>query len=89
VHTNLADYYLGKWGGGVEKPFTHTPEIVVRLKLVEGRAKACRHVPDMPLVFGSCEPGTERFNLRKMSQLPYSLLRSGQADLLRSTCLCK
>ena len=87
VHRTLAEYYSGTWSGSAQKPFTYTPQLMTRLKLTESQGKACRYVPDMPLIFRSSEV-SERFNLRKMSQLPYSLLHSRQFQLLRSLCFC-
>ncbi|KAK7499076.1 hypothetical protein BaRGS_00009623 [Batillaria attramentaria] len=87
VHRTLADYYTGTWSGSAQKPFTFNKQLMDRLKLTDPQGKACRYVPDMPLIFMSSEV-SERFNLRKMSQLPYSLLHSRQFDRLRSDCFC-
>ena len=44
-----------------------------RYGLKHDHGMACRYVPEQPLVFRATEI-SERFNYRKMSQLPFSLL---------------
>ncbi|KAL9973170.1 hypothetical protein ACROYT_G019587 [Oculina patagonica] len=78
IHTNMSDYFLGKWSGGVKKPYVNK----------EGKEMSMdRLVPKQPLMFDSRE-GKEIYNLRKLSELPFHLLRSGNLEKMREECLC-
>ncbi|KAL8605123.1 hypothetical protein ACOMHN_018924 [Nucella lapillus] len=87
IYRSLAEYFQGAWSGSAQKPFTYSKQMTARLELGHDQGKACRFVPDMPLVFRSSEV-SERFNLRKMSELPFALLFSYQFDLIRTACFC-
>ena len=78
IHSYMSDYFLGKWSGGVKKPFENK----------EGEKKSMdRLVAKQPLMFDSPE-GKEIFNLRKLSELPFHLLHSDNLDEMKEECLC-
>ena len=78
IHSYMSDYFLGKWSGGVKKPFENK----------EGEKKSMdRLVAKQPLLFDSRE-GKEIFNLRKLSELPFHLLHSENLDKMKEECLC-
>ena len=79
LHSTIADYYMGKWRGSFQKPY-YDPVRKTELQ-------ACRLLPEQPMVFGTCDVD-ERQNVRKMSQLPHSLLHSKRHDDLRSEVFC-
>ena len=78
IHTNMSEYFLGKWSGGVKKPFVNK----------EGKEMSMdRLVPKQPLMFDS-RKDQAIYNLRKLSELPFHLLKSGNFDQMREECLC-
>lgn len=78
IHSYMSDYFLGKWSGGVKKPFENK----------EGEKKSMdRLVAKQPLMFDSPE-GKQIFNLRKLSELPFHLLHSENLDEMKEECLC-
>ena len=78
IHANMSDYFLGKWSGGVKKSFINK----------EGKEISMdRLVPKQPLMFDTRE-GKEMYNLRKLSELPFHLLHSGNLEQMREECLC-
>ncbi|XP_023244232.1 NACHT and WD repeat domain-containing protein 2-like [Centruroides sculpturatus] len=78
-HSSIADYFLGKWGGGKPKPFTYTEMQKQRFNLKDKSGEADRKVPLQPLYFTS-KDGKIRYNLRKFGELPYHLVRSQRFD---------
>ncbi|XP_050388645.1 NACHT and WD repeat domain-containing protein 2 [Patella vulgata] len=82
MHSNLADYFLGTWGGGVPKPFEYTELHRQRFGLSEKKGEGDRKVPAQPLKFVDKDGRVFRHNLRKLSELPYHLLRSHRHDEL-------
>ena len=84
MHSTISDYYLGVWSGIRKKPFRHPALLMAKYKLVENEDEECRFVPEQPFRFEQ----TDSFNLRKMSQLPYSLLCSKRYDELKTCVLC-
>ena len=77
IHANMSDYFLGKWSGGVKKSFINK----------EGKQMSMdRFVPKQPLMFDTRE-GKEIYNLRKMSELPFHLLHSGNLEQMKEECL--
>jgi hypothetical protein len=52
IHSILADYFLGKWGGGTKKPYYFTPGLKAMLGRKEKFEHADRKVPLQPLIFG-------------------------------------
>ncbi|KAK3084992.1 hypothetical protein FSP39_022500 [Pinctada imbricata] len=79
LYFNMADYYLGTWGGSTQKPYTDS--------VVGKERRACRLLPEQPYVFGTCDID-KRYNLRKMTLLPPCLLNSCRHDELRSEIFC-
>ena len=78
IHTNISEYFLGKWSGGVKKPFVNK----------EGKEMSMdRLVPKQPLMFDS-RKDKAIYNLRKLSELPFHLLHSGNCNQMREECLC-
>jgi len=82
IHTSLAHYFLGTWGGGKRKPFTYSATQLTLMD-IHGNEKdaADRKVPLQPLILGN-DP-TVVYNLRKLSELPYHLLESRQCLVLK------
>ncbi|KAL4223122.1 NACHT and WD repeat domain-containing protein 2 [Mactra antiquata] len=83
LYSNMADYYLGTWGGNERKPFKHPTVLMAKYKLVERHAECCRHVPQQPLMLGE-----NVFNNRKLTQLPYLLINSERTEDLTCHVLC-
>ncbi|KAF5284944.1 hypothetical protein FQA39_LY16899 [Lamprigera yunnana] len=75
-HSNIADYYLGIWGGGKPKPFKYTEIQRHRFNLTDKEGIADRKVPLQPLVFLTKDGKVARYNLRKFGELPYHMVRS-------------
>ena len=96
IHSILADYFMGKWGGGVKKPYRLSPRLMGMLNQKEPFAHADRKVPLQPLVFGlQTNVGLRhrnsgvsiRYNLRKLSELPHHLIESKRFAELRDEVL--
>lgn len=80
IHSSLAHYYLGTWGGGKPKPCTSRLQILKTLS-VKGRTEddqADRKVPLQPLWYSLNSPCGKKisYNLRKLSEMPYHLIES-------------
>ena len=75
-HNMMSEFFLGKWGGGIPKPFKFTEIQKHRFGLESKDSEADRQVPAMPLVFYTNDGELSRYNLRKFSELPYHLVRS-------------
>ena len=87
IHSSLAHYFLGTWGGGKNKPFRYSLAQVELLQLQEGASTADRKAPVQPLILGidtTKTPHKVRYNLRKLSELPYHLIESKRYTDLRS-----
>ncbi|ESO82088.1 hypothetical protein LOTGIDRAFT_135306 [Lottia gigantea] len=82
MHSNLSDYFLGTWGGGIPKPFEYTELHRQRFNLHEKTGEGDRKVPQQPLKFVDKDGRVIRHNLRKLSELPYHLPRSHRHDEL-------
>ena len=79
VHSKLADYFLGKWSNGAEKPYIDKDgNTVLKDRLVAGQ----------PLMFSNDEEKKTVFNLRKLNELPYHLLQVGNLENLKKHALC-
>ncbi|XP_019645210.1 PREDICTED: NACHT domain- and WD repeat-containing protein 1-like [Branchiostoma belcheri] len=74
LHSNLADYFLGSWAGGKKKPFTSRKG---------KKGSADRHVAPQPLLYS-----TNKYNLRKLSELPHHLIHSANSQVLKKEVLC-
>ena len=87
IHTSLAHYFQGIWGGGQCKPFTYS-DIQLALMSIDGKQNdaADRKVPLQPLILGT-DPVVV-YNLRKLSELPYHLVESRQYLVLKQEVSC-
>ncbi|XP_059150871.1 uncharacterized protein LOC131937445 isoform X2 [Physella acuta] len=75
-HKALSEYFLGLWAG-TPKPFTGNEKGSDRL------------ISHQELYFQPQQSKTERvYNLRRVNELPFHLLRSQQNALLKQHCLC-
>lgn len=87
IHENIAEYFLGMWGGGVPKPYEYTEGQRRMFHLDDLKGESDRKVPLQPLVFTGSDGKLSRYNLRKLSELPYHLIRSHQHEVLYSQVL--
>ena len=75
IHGHISDYFQGKWAGGVRKPFVSKQGKV---------GEQDRLVSTQPNVFtDQSEGSSERFNHRKLNELPYHLTKAANVDALR------
>lgn len=86
THSSVADYFLGIWAG-IPKPFQYTEIQKQRFGIMEREGLADRKVPQQPNVFYGRDGWSVRYNLRKLDELPYHLLRAERIDELFSKCL--
>ena len=86
-HSLMADYYLGKYSGGVPKPFTFTEIQKHRFGLKSKNSEADRQLPSMPLFYLNKKGEISRYNLRKLNELPHHLVRCKQFDDLFANVL--
>ena len=86
-HSMMADFFLGKWGGGIPKPFMFTEIQKHRFGLKSKHSEADRQLPAMPLVFFTKDGRISRYNLRKFGELPFHLIRCKQFEDLYSNVL--
>ena len=78
IHSNMSEYFLGKWSGGVKKPFVDKSG---------NKMSMDRLVPKQPLMFDTNDD-KPIFNLRMLSELPHHLLHSSQLQTLKQETLC-
>ena len=80
IHAQLADFFQGKWANGTSKPFTSK----------NGKSdEKDRLVSAQPNVFSDeSEENEERFNYRKLNELPFHLIRAGDIKALRKNFSC-
>lgn len=89
THSNIADYFQGIWGGK-PKPFEYTTEQVnfFTLNKVSGfnpyetTGERDRQVSTQPFYYKDSDGEIVRYNLRKLSELPYHLLRADRIEEL-------
>jgi hypothetical protein len=84
-HSQMADYYLGIWAGR-PKPFQFSENQKRMFNLTSTDGEADRKVPAQPLIFAA-KGGTNnsnatpvRYNLRKLSELPFQLIQSHREE---------
>ncbi|XP_060597437.1 NACHT and WD repeat domain-containing protein 2-like [Ruditapes philippinarum] len=82
IHSNIAEYFLGMWGGGKPKPFEYTESQRKMFHLEQKGCKKDRKVPSQPLLFADESGNQLRHNLRKLNELPYHLVRSHRYEEL-------
>lgn len=51
MHSQLADYFLGMWGGGKCKPFEYSYQQIHKFKVPDSGDVADRKVPKQPMNF--------------------------------------
>ena len=87
----MADYFLGIWAG-CPKPFEFTDNQKRMFNLNSKDGEADRKVPAQPLIFTTNKAGatanssTVRYNLRKLSELPFQLILAERVEDLYSSC---
>ena len=87
IHANMADYFLGVWGG-IPKPFEYSELQRQRFLLDETKGESDRKVPEQPLFFTDLKTGKlARYNLRKLNELPFHLVRSKRMEDLYNEVL--
>src|SRR6218665_386233 len=79
THSSMADYFLGIWGG-VPKPFQYSELQCQRFGLESSSGSCDRKVPEQPLFYADAKGKVTRYNLRKLSELPYHLIRAERFD---------
>ncbi|CAF3329325.1 unnamed protein product [Rotaria socialis] len=92
-HSNMADYYLGMWAGR-PKPFQFSENQKRMFNISSPDGEADRKVPAQPLIFTTSNAAetatvtsTVRYNFRKLSELPFQLIRAQREDDLYSNVL--
>lgn len=91
-HSNMADYFLGMWAGR-PKPFQFSEHQKRMFNIASAESEADRKVPAQPLIFttsnaeGTTANAPIRYNLRKLSELPYQLVRANREDDLYTNVL--
>lgn len=89
-HSQMADYFLGIWAG-CPKPFQFTENQKRMFNLASTDGEADRKVPAQPLIFTATNPNVNtaavRYNLRKLSELPYQLIRAQREEDLYTNVL--
>ena len=78
IHSNMSEYFLGKWSDGTKKSFVDKSGKKMSMD---------RLVPKQPLMFDANDE-KPIFNLRKLSELPHHLLHSNQLQTLKKETLC-
>lgn len=86
IHSQIADYFLGTWAGR-PKPFEYSMDQIKMFRLKSPYGEADRGVPPQPELFINPVDGTERYNSRKLSELPFHLIRSNRIQELYDKCL--
>ena len=86
VHSQLADYFMGVWAN-VAKPYSYTEEQKRMFMLKTLNGEADRKVPAQPEIFSNPTDNSVRYNGRKLSELPFHLIRSKRIKELYSKVL--
>ena len=86
IHSQISDYFIGVWAGK-PKPFEYSSDQMKMFRLKTPFGQADRKVPDMPEMFINPVDNTERCNSRKLSELPFHLIRSKRIQDLYDKCL--
>ncbi|CAG5115605.1 unnamed protein product [Candidula unifasciata] len=76
LHSNMAEYFLGTYGGGIPKPFEYSELQRQRFHLEDKKSSADRKVPPQPVEFTDSQGRVIRYNLRKLNEMPWHLVRS-------------
>ena len=85
INETLIEYFSGKWGNGKEKPFLYTESQMKRFGFDKPESKADRKVPSQPYWIDNIVHGQKktRYNKRKLSELPFHLLRKKDIEQLK------
>ena len=85
IHSNMVDYFIGRWGGGKAKPFEYTEHQKKRFNLTDIHSEADRKVPLQPYIITSNKGSQKelRINKRKLFELPFHLYKCKQFDALK------
>lgn len=90
IHKTLAEFFMGTWHNK-PKPFTYSQRQVEKLKLTSPNAEADRYVVAQPIMYMYSSQDnnkkTERFNKRKISNLPYHLYKAKMIRVMLANCL--
>ena len=78
VHSNMAEYFQGTWSDGKKKPFVNKQGEHLEMD---------RFVAQQPLMYDPNEDSIV-FNKRKLTELPYHLIKSERLNELKETVLC-
>jgi NACHT domain- and WD repeat-containing protein len=82
-HSQMADYFLGIWAG-CAKPFQFSENQKRMFNLTSTDGEADRKVPAQPLIFAknsaAADTAPVRYNLRRLSELPYQLIRAQREE---------
>ncbi len=81
IHSQIADYFIGVWANG-PKPFQYTPDQMRMFRLRSPHGEADRNVPEQPEIYFNQVDHSEQYNGRKLSELPFHLVRSKRVDEL-------
>lgn len=83
VHSQIADYFMGIWAN-TPKPYSYTEEQKRMFMLKSLHGEADRKVPAQPEIFINPTDMSVRYNGRKLSELPFHLIRSKRIKELYS-----
>ncbi|CAH1788936.1 unnamed protein product [Owenia fusiformis] len=86
IHSNIAEFFKGTWAG-IPKPFEYSELQRKRFCLDDKHGESDRKMPPQPLAFTNDEGEIVRYNLRKLSEYPFHLVRSKRYDELYSDVL--
>ncbi len=88
LHKKCAEYFQGKWSGGQKKPCRYS-ERQVQMFNVPAEAEEDRMVATQPLIFNDANNKDNiRYNLRKLTQLPFHLAEAEDFEALSTQVLC-
>lgn len=84
IHSTLADFFLGRWGGGKKKPYRFSEQLYKNLGQEFREGEDDRKLPAQPLKWKtkSKKGVVVHYNLRKLTELPYHLYRSERVSEL-------
>jgi len=86
IHSQIADYFIGVWAEK-PKPFEYSADQMKMFRLKSPYGEAIRGVPNQPEMFINPVDNTERCNSRKLSELPFHLIRSKRIQDCYDKCL--
>ncbi|XP_071805182.1 NACHT domain- and WD repeat-containing protein 1-like isoform X2 [Asterias amurensis] len=88
LHQTCGEYFNGTWAGDRKKPCRYSALQVERFK-VPAESEENRQVSSQPLQFtGLKDQVNAKYNIRKLTQLPFHLLGAEDLDSLKKFALC-